>query len=170
MSDAQAKDGIGTILVVDTRLTVLRRTGELLRRAGHDVIEATSFDDAKRLLTERRPSLLLSSLRLGAFNGLHLVHRARLGQPKLSAIIVSADSDAALQSEAERVGASLVVEPVPTTTLLSLIERTLEAVGQIAPGAAICNRRHCDRRRLLIAGFAPERRRCERRAVIVASI
>jgi DNA-binding NtrC family response regulator len=125
MTDTDTEVGRGTILLVDTRLAALRRMGELLRRAGHDVIEAASFDDAKRLLASRRTVLLISSLRLGAFNGLHLVHLGRLVQPALPAIIVTADSDAALESEAECAGASLVLEPVPPGALLSLMARML---------------------------------------------
>jgi sigma-B regulation protein RsbU (phosphoserine phosphatase) len=112
-----------TILLVDTRYAALRRTAESLRRAGYDVIEAASFDDAKRVLAVRRPALLISHLRLAAFNGLHLVHLGRLAQPDLNAIIISSGADAALQVEAERVGASLLVEPVPTSALHSLIGR-----------------------------------------------
>jgi len=119
----------GPILVVDTRVAALRRTGELLRRAGHDVIEACSFVDGKRLLATRRPALVVSSLRLAAFNGLHLVHLGRLAQPDLNAIIVAPAADAVLQAEAEQVGASLLVEPVPTAALLSLISRKMAPVS-----------------------------------------
>lgn len=73
-----------------------------------------------------RPALVISSLRLAAFNGLHLVHLGRLAQPRLGAIIFSSGADATLETEAERVGASILQEPVPTASLLALIERMLD--------------------------------------------
>jgi DNA-binding NtrC family response regulator len=115
------------ILVVDTRAAALRRVADTIRRAGYEVLEAASFDAAKRSLAERRPALVISSLRLAAFNGLHLVHLARLAQPKLGAIIFSSGADVALQVEAERVGASILQEPVPTASLLSLIDRMVDS-------------------------------------------
>jgi DNA-binding NtrC family response regulator len=128
---------------------------------GHDVIDAGSFDDAKRLLAARRPALIISSLRLAAFNGLHLVHLGRLAQPDLGAIILSAGADEVLRAEAERVGASLLVEPVPTATLLSHIAQMIETGSE---------RRQSDRRRVSLSGFAPDRRLGERRAAVFAAL
>jgi DNA-binding NtrC family response regulator len=177
MSHAEAEPGHSTILLVDTRFPALRRTGDLLRRAGYDVIEASSFEEGKRLLAARRPPMLISNLRLAAFNGLHLVHLGRLTQPELTAIIISAGADAALQAEAERAGASLLVEPVPITALLSLISRVLEPEADrrvIAGGFTTgpdrgvphVERRRADRRCLVISDFAPDRRAYERRAMV----
>jgi two-component system NtrC family sensor kinase len=174
MSHALADCRHSPILLVDTRFPVLRRMGDLLRRSGYDVIEAGSFEEGNRLLAERRPPLLISNLRLAAFNGLHLVHLGRLTQPDLTAIIISAGADVALQAEAERAGASLLVEPVPNSTLLSLIVRVLEPESDRNPiasgftsgrGVPHVERRRADRRRLVMSDFAPERRAHERRAM-----
>lgn len=150
------------LLIVDTRVAALRRTGDLLRRAGHDVLEAGSFDEAKRVLVQRLPALMISSLRLAAFNGLHLVHLARLARPEISAIIVSTSADAVLQSEAERVGASLLVEPVPPTTLLALISQLLEASASLDDQRGI-ERRQAERRRAGGRDVDMERRISDRR-------
>jgi DNA-binding NtrC family response regulator len=159
-----------TILVVDTRAAVLRRTGDALRRAGYEIFEADSFGDAKRILLSRKPAVLISGLRLAAFNGLHLVHLARLTRPDLNAIIISASADAILQTEAERVGASLLVEPVPPLTLLSVISRMLDDDrGSELPLAF--DRRHADRRSTVrVAGVAPERRKVDRRISVVVPV
>jgi DNA-binding NtrC family response regulator len=167
MPEMRPKGLLGTILLVDTRLAALRRTGELLQRAGHDVIETASFNDAKRLLAAYRPALLISSLRLGAFNGLHLVHLGRFAQPDLNAVIIAAGSDAVLQSETERVGASLLVEPVPIPALLSLIGRMLGTEASPVADESRRERRRSDRRRLLTSGSASERRVGERRTEVL---
>jgi DNA-binding NtrC family response regulator len=153
------------ILVVDTRVSALRRVADSIRRAGYDVIEAASFGEAKRSLSARRPALVISSLRLAAFNGLHLVHLGRLAQPKLGAIIFSSGADAMLEAEAECVGASILQEPVPTASLLSLIDRILD-LDLVGPhdDARLIDRRSSERRCQVEMAFVPERRVVERRA------
>src|SRR5262245_54497762 len=131
------------ILLVDTRVAALRRTNDLLRRAGYQAIEATTFDDAKRILVSVSASVLISSLRLGAFNGLHLVHLARLARPEMTTIIISGRADATLQQEMDLAGASLLVEPVPPSTLLSLLAQT---IARTKADPSLCDRRHADRR------------------------
>ena len=157
MPQTPEKTGHDTILLVDTHLAALRRTGELLRRVGHHVIETGSFQDAKSALAVQSPQLVISSLRLGPFNGLHLVHLGRLADPGLAAIIISPTGDAVLQTEADQVGALLVVEPVPTASLLALI-------AKLMPGSSQIERRAGDRRGVCISGFAPDRRLDDRRA------
>jgi len=167
MSESPAKFESRTILLVDTRIAALRRTSDLLRRAGHHVIEAASFDDAKKALWTRAPALVISSLRLAAFNGLHLVHLARLNRPEMSAIIMSGGADAVLQSEAERVGASLLVEPVPPSDLLSLIDRMFEADTSRDADPLSTERRHSDRRRASASvDVAFDRRVADRRVAV----
>lgn len=168
MSESPAKFESRTILLVDTRIAALRRTSDLLRRAGHHVIEAGSFDDAKRALGTRAPALVISGLRLAAFNGLHLVHLARLNRPETNAIIISGGADAVLQSEAERVGASLLVEPVPPSDLLSLIERMLEADVPTGTDVFPIERRHSERRQVADPPDAAFDRRVADRRVGVA--
>ena len=157
MPQTPEKTGHDTILLVDTRLAALRRTGELLRRVGHHVIETGSFQDAKCALAVESPQLVISSLRLGPFNGLHLVHLGRLADPGLAAIIISPTGDTVLQTEADRIGATLLVEPVPTASLLALI-------AKLMPSGSQTERRAGDRRSVCNSGFAPERRVDDRRA------
>jgi DNA-binding NtrC family response regulator len=115
------------VLLVDTRSATLRRLSDTLQRAGHVVVEATSFDEAKHALLIRRPSALISALRLGAFNGLHLVHLGRIENPQLQAIILSTDRDIQLHDEIHAAGAMLLIEPLHVPTLLSLLSDGLEA-------------------------------------------
>jgi DNA-binding NtrC family response regulator len=114
------------VLLVDTRSTNLRRLSDTLQRAGPIVIEATGFDEAKHALIIRRPDALISPLRLGAFNGLHLVHLGRIENPQLQAIILSSDRDFPLHDEIHATGATLLSEPVHLPTLLSLLSDGLE--------------------------------------------
>jgi len=148
--------------VVDTKVAALRRAADSIRRAGYQVIEAASFEEGKRALISRRPALLISSLRLAAYNGLHLVHLGRLLLTTLSAIIISSGVDAMLQAEAERVGASILLEPVPTAALLALIDRML-GVDRVEVRVAV-ERRAAERRGRDEPVFVAERRLADRRS------
>lgn len=155
-----------TILYVDTRCGTLRRIGDSLTRAGYDVIEAASFEDAKHAIMSRPLALLVSHLRLAAFNGLHLVHLGRLVQPDLQAIVISTEADAVLQDEAHRIGATLIVEPVHTPTLVSAIARCIDPQATAESDAPRVERRERERRRQRIPDFSPDRRIADRRAVV----
>jgi hypothetical protein len=70
----------------------------------------TDFDAARHELNVRPPHLLVTELKLGAFNGLHLALRARTQCPRVQAIVIG-EADCVLQAEALRHDASYVVEP-----------------------------------------------------------
>ncbi len=153
------------ILLVDTRVASLRRLSDTLQRAGHCVVEATSFDDAKHALMIHEPGVLISALRLAAFNGLHLVHLGRLSNPDLEAIILSTDRDVALHDEIHLVGATLLIEPLHVPTLLALLQHRLVTVaGPDSTVTVRVERRQGERRHPSSIGHTPERRIADRRA------
>ena len=151
-----------SILLVDTRSAVLRRLSEMLNRGGYDVVLAASFEDAKRALMFHQPWLIISNLRLAAFNGLHLVHLGRLADPDLRAIVIASGNDMLLQGEAEEMGATVMAEPLHSGELLSEVARL------IAPAEVFVERRKGERRQIIIAGYTPERRVADRRAAAAA--
>jgi len=103
---------------------------DMLKSAGHDVVAAFGFNEAVRTLADYSPDLMISDLRLGAFNGLHLVIRSHIAHPSLRTIVIDRREDAVLQLDAERVGALYLVEPVPEQELLALVNRMR---GEVAP-------------------------------------
>jgi len=88
-----------------------------LRDAGYEVILVTSFASAKAL--EHGPSLLISEVRLGDYNGLHLAIRARAHD--IPAIVVG-HSDRVLQRDAEQVGATYLTYELDRSQFLRAIE------------------------------------------------
>ena len=56
-----------------------------LASAGCDVVSFTRFDDAKHHLMSAALDILITDLRLGAFNGLQLVGRAKSRWPGITA-------------------------------------------------------------------------------------
>ena len=94
-----------------------------LTDAGGRVTIATSFADAKAHL-ENKPSVVISEVRLSAYNGLHLALRAQLRQ--IPAVILG-DSDPVLQTEAEKLGARYLPRTVNREQLLEVVEPMMRA-------------------------------------------
>ncbi|MCM3878829.1 MAG: response regulator [Vicinamibacterales bacterium] len=93
-----------------------------LRKAGHDVSLATNYHDALLLLATESPDLLLSDLRLGAHNGLHLVIRHRNTHPKMRSIVLSDRHDPVLAAEANACGAIYATNPENDRQLIDLVK------------------------------------------------
>ena len=113
------------ILVVDDDRQVLRYLTELLQEAGFDTVSCERFLDAKGMLATSRPDLLLTDLRLGAYNGLQLAIFARERHPGLPVIVLTGYEDPTLRDEATRAGASFLVKPVTRTVLLDAVQKAI---------------------------------------------
>ena len=110
-----------TVLVVDSDLLALALTVGVLRQAGYVCTSATSFADARAHLADTSPDLLVTAVRLGAFNGLLLVLRRFFSDPSRRAVVTDAAHDPVLAREARRAGAVYVVTPVSPQGLLTLV-------------------------------------------------
>ena len=73
------------------------------------------------------PDLLITDVRLAAFNGLHLLLRGRLRHPGMAAVITAAFPDEGLKAETAQVGASYLEKPVNPGTLLGLVTQLVGA-------------------------------------------
>jgi DNA-binding response OmpR family regulator len=113
-----------SILIVDERPTAVARLAKPLEGAGYAVATATTFEAARERLAAQPPDLLIASQRLGLFNGLHLVLRARFDHPEMAAIVTANGNDPVLQSEATSLGAACAVAPMNAAELLALVSRT----------------------------------------------
>lgn len=105
------------VLVVAPSRPLARELAATLKSAGYAPIVVSDFVVAKTLL-EARPDFLISELKLGAYNGLHLAMRAAgQGTP---AIIIG-DADPVLQAEAERYKAAFLRTPLDPERVLVLM-------------------------------------------------
>lgn len=111
------------ILIVGTSAERSAAMANLLVESGHDVISALGFTEAVHALVDRSPDLLISEVRLGAFNGLHLVIRCRTTHPAMRTIILDRTYDSGLEFDAQRYGATYLVEPVDAVELLAQVSR-----------------------------------------------
>jgi two-component system phosphoglycerate transport system response regulator PgtA len=121
------------ILVVDGNTNELASLVEALRNAGYRAMGASSFETGRRLLHTQWCDLLITDLRLAAYNGLHLVFHSRVVNPAASAIVLAAVPDVSNEIEARRLGAHYVAGPVEPESLVTLVGTVLAAAQQQSP-------------------------------------
>jgi DNA-binding response OmpR family regulator len=95
----------------------------MLQSAGFIVTGARSFYEAKAVLLEKPPALLITAVRLGYGNGLELALRGKSTWPEMAVIVTSTFADRGLSAECERCGATLALKPLSTTELLAALHR-----------------------------------------------
>jgi DNA-binding NtrC family response regulator len=123
-SDAAA----ASILIVEDDRAALDGLMTLVEDAGYRVTGVQSFEEARRALADR-PDVLVTDIRLGAYNGLQLVIRGRAMNPRLGAIVVTGHPDVVVQREAEKLDAIHMDKPIDPARLLRELERALAAHG-----------------------------------------
>ncbi len=102
------------VLIVRHLPAAVASTTAIMREAGYGVTATADFQEAKRLLDAHEPDLLIADVRLGPFNGLHLVIRTRFRYPVFRAILLDVKHDRVLERDALRYGSSYVVNPTPS--------------------------------------------------------
>ena len=92
-----------------------------LTAAGLAVTSVDDFASGRASLVYRPPSVLITEIRLGYHNGLHLAHLGRWLRPQMIQVVTSSISDPVLTRDAEDVGAVFVQRPFTPSGLLALI-------------------------------------------------
>ena len=111
-----------SVLVVAPTARIAATVFAWLTDAGFTPLLASSFAAAKQQIDEH-PSLLVSEVRLGEYNGLHLALRAQArGVP---AILIG-EADLVLQREAAQLGASYLTGILGGQDLLTAVEPVIE--------------------------------------------
>jgi DNA-binding response OmpR family regulator len=111
------------ILLVETDRAAATVADHVLTNAGYRVAWVDSFADAIRQTSADCPDLMVTALRLGPFNGLHLVLRCRASDAEMPAIIVSDPCD--LSPDIARYGAHSLPKPIDPTAILNLVSTLL---------------------------------------------
>jgi DNA-binding response OmpR family regulator len=99
------------ILVVSNDGVGLAAMLSVLDHAGHHAHYASTFEDAARLLEQRSPDFVIADGRLGAFNGLHIIMRARAAHPETGAIVTTTKKDRGLEADARSLNVECMVKP-----------------------------------------------------------
>jgi len=111
----------GIAVVVDDDTSVLRLLKDLLTSSGFVVEPFNDFQVAKERLKSGLVDVLITDVRLGAFNGLQLVVRAKATSPDVIAVVLTGFDDHVLHQEAVGVGAHFLLKPIRVEQLLQLL-------------------------------------------------
>jgi two-component system nitrogen regulation response regulator GlnG len=109
------------ILLVEPDADVRTRQAVALSAAGYRVKGAATFEAARQELVDDAPDLVVTAVRLAAFNGLQLVIRARAHNPPLPVVLTAAASDPALEAEARAHGAAFLAGSTNIDALVALV-------------------------------------------------
>jgi DNA-binding response OmpR family regulator len=101
----------------------------LLKDSGHEVVFVPGFEAAIKKLDQIAPDLLITDVRLGGFNGLHLVIRSQSTRPKMRSILLDRVYDPVIAADAERHGAAYVGGPVTPAALAERVAKMLNEAG-----------------------------------------
>jgi len=99
------------ILVVNNDGARLTRVLSVLNAAGYRARGASTFEEATRALSERVPDLVIADERLGAYNGLHVILRARADHPDVSAIVTTPVKNRGLEADARSLNIQCLIKP-----------------------------------------------------------
>jgi FixJ family two-component response regulator len=112
------------ILVVDDDHSTRVGLVALLESAGYEVIPAATLKAARKSLVDDAPDLVITDVRLGEFNGLHI---AAANRTQVPVIVITGFPDPVLEAVARTFGAEFLLKPLRPADLLALVERKLSA-------------------------------------------
>jgi DNA-binding NtrC family response regulator len=122
------------ILIVDEDHAALTAMVSALTHAGHAAVGVPSFREGIRALTTTAPALLISSVKLGPFNGLHLLLRGRAEHPGLPAILLGPPSEV-VALEARALGAAVyLTQPIDLDVLTTAVAEFRDSQADRGPG------------------------------------
>ena len=113
------------VLIVDDEEEVLRSLASLLAAHGYDVETRARFEDARRALGTSPPDILVTDVRLGAYNGLQLAIQMRDLRPDGTIVVLSAFDDPMLREQAAQCDAHYLMKPVSGQELLQFLSETV---------------------------------------------
>jgi DNA-binding response OmpR family regulator len=119
---AKAPSCMATILIVDDHRVTRLGLAEMIGDAGYSVVTTGTFQEARQILREDPPDLLIADVRLGSFNGLQLVIS---GTKRIPAIVITGYADPVLEAEARRGGAEYLIKPFDPERLMTMIREKL---------------------------------------------
>ena len=117
------------IMIVDDDVVVLEAMERLVANWGHRPIAFAEFEEARDYLSQHAPDALVVDIRLGAHNGLQLIHLAKRNSPSMVVVAVSGFDDSVLRAEAARAGAAYLLKPLD----LEELRRHLRFEGDDSP-------------------------------------
>ena len=113
------------ILLVESDLQHSAAIEQVLVQAGYSVTAVPSFEAASLPASRSQPDLVITAVRLGRFNGLHLAVRFRADYPGLPIIVIGNEEEVGLAAEAKQLQARFVPQSTSSDKVLEFIDELL---------------------------------------------
>ena len=125
------------LLIVDPELPCREAVERVLTTGtGNFATGVSSFQEAKQRIALAPPDLLVTAVKLGAYNGIQLVLRTT---PDLPSVVIDDSYDPVLEKEATSAGAVYLTRPLEDAALAGVVERLLR--DALPPASATVARR-----------------------------
>ncbi len=146
---------MATILAVDDDPLIRRCIDRILRREGHEVIQASHGGDALRLAADRAFDVALVDYQLPLLDGLEVLSRLRELQPSCLRVLVTGRLDLPLVMSAVNRGeiTRVVEKPFQTKTLVSAVQDALAARQRMVEVARVQEEAQAERQRSVLTEF-----------------
>jgi DNA-binding NtrC family response regulator len=114
-----------TVLLVEDSSLARRNIATFLERAGYQVAQADTGEDAVRLIqTSGYFDVVVSDLRMpGMINGLDVLSHQNRIAPETGSILMTAFGSDQIRNQTRQLGAGYIEKPVKLDSLLQEIER-----------------------------------------------
>jgi len=118
------------ILLADDEKTIRKTLGDAIEDAGHEVLAASSAEEALGLLEHRVVDCLITDLKLPGMSGLDLLRRVRTMHPETYVLVITGHASIESAVEAVKAGATDYVEkPFLNDAILLKLERMAREMG-----------------------------------------
>jgi DNA-binding response OmpR family regulator len=116
----------GKILVVDDEHLVRWSVCRFLESEGFTVAEASSGSEALKILQNEKIRILITDLMMPGMDGLELIRKARVHNPELAIIVITAvGSPEPILSAREAGAIHTFTKPIPFEELVGTIQRVV---------------------------------------------
>jgi DNA-binding NtrC family response regulator len=118
-----------SILVVDDETATRHLCSDIARKAGLEVFEAPTTEEALELLEQSSVDIVITDLKVPQLGGLELLKRVRLGHPQVVIMVLTQYGTIETAVEATRLGATdYVTKPFHVDELHSKIDRLVRII------------------------------------------
>jgi DNA-binding response OmpR family regulator len=119
----------GTVLIVEPDTEQALALQDALISEGHLVQVAQTFQAATQAMAAGGVGVVATSVRLGAFNGLHLVIRKNALNPHIRCIVMGLAADQS--RDIDRLGVPFLLKPVDGATLAAAVSQEIDNAAEM---------------------------------------
>lgn len=118
-----------SVLIVEPDSEQALAARDALVGAGRDVKVAGTFQEAVQALSAGSFGIMVTAVRLGAFNGLHLVIRKNALNPQMRCIVMGLSTDRS--SDVDRLNVPFLAKPVAGATIAAAVSEEIDRAAEM---------------------------------------